>query len=717
MTPEEFGRMRELFDQAMELPPGDRSAFVDRNTPADGPLRPELLEMLAAADDSGFPAGPSGTRSAENVTARGRDLPLQIANYKILRELGRGGMGVVYLALRNDDVFHKIVALKVIGGGDDTPPTFVQRFKQERQILAGLDHPNIARILDGGNTADGRPFYVMEYVAGSPIDQYCSRVNSDVPARVRMLTEVCEAVEYLHAHAIAHRDIKPNNILVTAEGRVKLVDFGIAKVETIDGLMASPSSPGQPTMIMTPGYASPEQIAGDPAGKSGDIYSLAVVLYQLLTGRLPFADQDGRPNLAAQLSGQSPQPPSKHLTTGARPPTRSNDSRRTSHPDLDRVVLTALHRDPLQRYTTVQTFAEDLRRCLDGRPIVAHPESAAYRFQKLVSRNRVAAVLAALLLVFASAGIWMAVAVRMERAQLEAKEAEMERFVALLNAKVVRWLESQQAVPAAEKVADVQAASRFMASDTLRTMSDRVPDPERLKRLVAEMRRFLDRADELSEGQPPLRKEIALVYRQVGDFESTVPRPQIANKTEAAVSYRRAATVAASIRSAEPSWADQQLSEIGGRLQALGSPLNANLVPASAPTPAPEPAPAPVSDAPPPPQIVAARPTPTKVAVSRPRAEVTTPTVDREAVAELMQRLKTNTENAQRARRNLEGLRATLAGSGQTVRTDLLTSMMQIDSLIEDARNSLNSNDLTSAEDSLRRAEYELRKLFKAVGG
>ena len=205
---------------------------------------------------------------------------------QIIRELGAAAW-CVYLALRNDDVFHKVVALKVIGGIGVTDASFVQRFKQERQILAGLDHPNIARILDGGNTADGRPFYVMEYVAGSPIDEYCSRVSADVPARVRMITDVCEAVEYLHTHAIAHRDIKPNNILVTAEGRVKLVDFGVAKVETVEVLVASASSPGQPTMIMTPGYASPEQISGSPAGKSSDIYSLAVVLYQLLTGRLP----------------------------------------------------------------------------------------------------------------------------------------------------------------------------------------------------------------------------------------------------------------------------------------------------------------------------------------------------------------------------------------------------------------------------------------------
>src|SRR6185295_15498403 len=193
------------------------------------------------------------------------------------------------------DVFKKVVALKVINVVNSVDGTaeagFVARFKQERQILAGLDHPNIARILDGGNTEDGRPFYVMEYVAGSPIDDYCARVNADVPTRLRMITQVCDAVDYLHDHAIAHRDIKPANILVTADGRVKLVDFGIARVDTVDGLVASASPAGKPTMLMTPGYAAPEQLAG----------------------RLPYADAEGRPNLAAQLAGPEPKPPSQEL--------------------------------------------------------------------------------------------------------------------------------------------------------------------------------------------------------------------------------------------------------------------------------------------------------------------------------------------------------------------------------------------------------------------
>ncbi|MES1254022.1 MAG: serine/threonine-protein kinase [Acidobacteriota bacterium] len=713
MTTEEFARLRALFDEAMGLPPGARQPFIDAKTPPGDPLRMELLAMVDAGDDSRFLANAFLSGVPENTPAGGHDLPLQIGNYRILRELGRGGMGVVYLALRNDDVFHKVVALKVIGGLGASEPNFIQRFKQERQILAGLDHPNIARILDGGNTEDGRPFYVMEYIAGSPIDEYCNRVSADVQTRVRMIAEVCDAVEYLHGHAIAHRDIKPNNILVTAEGRVKLVDFGIAKVDTLDGLVASPSSPGEPTMIMTPGYASPEQIAGNPAGKSGDIYSIGVVLYQLLTGRLPYLDSEGRPNLAAQLVGVDPKPPSKELAAGAKPATRNPESRRTSHPDLDRVVLTALQRDPLRRYLTVRILAEDLRRCLDGRPIVARPESSAYRFRKLVSRNRVAALLSAMLVIVACAGAWMVVAGRMERAQLEAKQAEAERLVALLNARVARWLDSQQAVPLAEKIADVQAANQLISSGALRSLSAQASDRERLRRLVAEMRRFLDRADALSQGQTPLRKEIAMVYRQVGDFESTAPKAQNADKAQAAVSYRRAATVAASIRSVEPAWADGQLSELGGRLQELGSSLNVGAAPSSEPSPLPPP---PLSS--PSEREPVARTAPAaKTAVAQPAPAGAPPAVDRQEQEELVGRLKTTAANAERARRNLEVLRDTLAGQGQAVRTDLLTSMSQVDALIEDARNSLISNDLTSARDELQRAASELRKVFQAVGG
>jgi serine/threonine protein kinase len=367
---------RALFDAAMSLPPDQRRDFIEVNTPGDPALRTELQAMLDAGE-SGEPVATALLSTP--VTTLGPDtgtgMPAQIGNYRLLRELGRGGMGVVYLAVRNDDVFRKVVALKVTSA-EAIQGEFLDRFRLERQILAGLDHPNIARILDGGDTGDGRPFYVMEYVAGFPIDEYCRRVDAGVDERVRLVAQVCEALDYLHNQAIIHRDIKPSNILVTADGRVKLVDFGIAKVQTVEGLLGSASSLGRPTMILTPGYASPEQIEGRDVGKSADIYSVGVILYQLLTDKLPFTDEEGRPAVVAQLTGRDPEPPSKRvLEARKRTTSQTTESRRRITPDLDRIVLTALQKEPSRRYANVRLLADDLRRLLDGRPIVARADS------------------------------------------------------------------------------------------------------------------------------------------------------------------------------------------------------------------------------------------------------------------------------------------------------------------------------------------------------
>ena len=710
MTPDDYERIRALFDRTMALPAGERRAFVERQMASGDPMRSELVAMVDAGDDSAFLASACTAGILDQVRPLDADLPSQIGNYKILRRLGQGGMGVVFLALRNDDVFHKVVALKVIGDIDDSPEiNLVQRFRQERQILAGLDHPNIARILDGGSTDNGRPFYVMEYVAGSPIDEYCRRMNTDVPTRVRMIAQVCDAVDYLHAHAIAHRDIKPQNILVTLDGHVKLVDFGIAKVETVGGVLRSVSQGAEPTMIMTPGYASPEQIAGDASGKSGDIYSVAVVLYQLLTGRLPHACPDGRPDLTARLSGTPPEPPSKEITKGPRPITSTPDVRKVSYPDLDHVVLTALQRDPLQRYRTGQLFGEDLRRCLDGRPIAARPSSVTYALRKAIARNPVVATVAVLALVVVLAGAWMAVDARFKRVALEAQEEELAQFVDLLAAKVDGW--PTGAVPANEKVADMRAANELMASDTVRTLSERAPNAARVKQLVSDLRGVLDRADEVSHDHLALRKEIALVFRKIGDFESSAPLEQLADKNGAAGSYRRAAAIAANLREADSSWANRQISELSGLLDGLGAPLqkeNAQ-VPAAPVAPAEPPVqPSVTRDRAPAPGVAES---PTAVA-SNDRLDV-----NPAARADVEQRLRTTTQAAAQARRNVEALRNTLASRGQSVRSEVEGILTEVDALIEEARGLLEEDDLTNAEEYLRRASYQLNKVVQAVGG
>jgi eukaryotic-like serine/threonine-protein kinase len=712
MTAGDFARVRSLFDQAMDLPPNDRRAFLDREVPPGDPRRSELVAMVEAGDDSTFLADAFANGVLDQARPADNELPSQIGHYKILRRLGKGGMGVVFLALRNDDVFHKVVALKVIGDVADSPEmNLVERFKQERQILAGLDHPNIARILDGGNTNDGRPFYVMEYVPGSPIDEYCVQMHVDVPTRVRMMAQVCDAVDYLHANAIAHRDIKPQNILVTLDGRVKLVDFGIAKVETVRGVLRS-TPRAEPTMIMTPGYASPEQIAGETSGKSGDVYSVAAVLYQLLTGRLPHADRDGRPNLAARLLGTPPAPPSKDLTRSSRPHAGQPESGKVSFPDLDRVVLTALQRDPRQRYGTVQLFGDDLRRCLDRRPISARAQTVTYTTRKAIERNPVISAIAAAAVIVALAGGWMGINAYLQRVELQAKQEQLSQFVAAFAGKVAGW--PGGASSATEKVADMRAANELLASDTVRTLSERAPDPPRVKRLFIELRNVLDRADAASRGEPALRKEIALVYRRIGDVESRAPLPAIADKQQAARSYQRAAVIAADLRGADDGWASQQLTELSGLLGRLGAPLGlatettaaVETAAAVAPPPAPEPT---VS--------TRARAATPAITPDTGAGDSSLPEVDPAARAEIEQRLRSTRIDAERARRNFEALRNSLASSGQTIRGNVEGFLTEAESLIEDARGGLEQNDLATAEDYLRRASYQLKRVFQAVGG
>ena len=336
----------------------------------------------------------------------------------------------------------------------------------------------------------------------------------------------------------------------------------------------------------------------------------------------------------------------------------------------------------------------------------ARRQNWAYTFRKLVLRNKFATALAVLLLVSACVGAWMGISILITRARLEARETEVERFVALLNAKVARWPEVQQPVPFADRIADVRAANQLIASDTLDTLSVQVPDPARLKRIVAELQRFLDRAEQLSHGQPPLRKEIAMGYRQIGDFESTAKRAEIADTRRAAVSYQRAAVVAASVGPADRSWADQQVSELSGRLRQLDSSV---VLPPPVPETPPQTPPA--AERTPPPTA------PARAASRVAASDAPASAEDSPELAELTLRFKTMTAKADRVRRNLEALRTSLAQSGQTVRPDLLTSMTRVDSLIAEAGASLGANDQTATEDALRRADYELRKLVQAIGG
>ncbi|MGH9765664.1 MAG: serine/threonine protein kinase, partial [Blastocatellia bacterium] len=286
MTAERWNQVKRVFELAIERDPEERSAFLHDVCKGDEDLWSEVESLLLAHED----AGSFLERAIEGGGLLGEMVPhvtagRRIGAYSIVREIGRGGMGSVYLGARADDQFHKQVAIKLVRGGMDSE-FVVQRFRTERQILANLDHPNIGRLLDGGATDDGMPYFVMEYIEGKPIDEFCDDNDLTIAERLELFRVVCSAVLYAHQNLVVHRDIKPSNVLVDSAAVPKLLDFGIAKI--LDPTQAGPET-GTALGLMTPDFASPEQVRGEPITTSSDIYSLGVVLYVLLTGQRPYA--------------------------------------------------------------------------------------------------------------------------------------------------------------------------------------------------------------------------------------------------------------------------------------------------------------------------------------------------------------------------------------------------------------------------------------------
>jgi serine/threonine protein kinase len=280
MNPEQFQRLEALYDVAAALEPADRARFIDESCASDEELRQELLAAFRN-ESSGFTgliatAAAHATESDDGWTGR------RVGPYRIVRPLGRGGMGAVHLAVRDDDQFHKEVAIKTLKFDLDDGPA-VARFRHERQILAHLEHPNIARLLDGGATEHGTPYIVLEYVEGVPITQWCAQQQLTIEQRLQLFCRVCDAVQYSHQHLVVHRDLKPGNILVTSDGIPKLLDFGIAKLLATDA--PAPAATASGALLMTPDYASPEQVRGEAVSTMTDVYALGAVLYEMLTGR------------------------------------------------------------------------------------------------------------------------------------------------------------------------------------------------------------------------------------------------------------------------------------------------------------------------------------------------------------------------------------------------------------------------------------------------
>ena len=483
MNSDRLRRCEELFHAALPLPAQDRERLL-RNTCAEDPeLRGDVERLLAAHARAGdfisTPAVAALGGDGIDINWEGRF----IGPYRVVREIGRGGMGAVYLAERADGQYEQRVALKVIKRGMDTEQVLA-RFRAERQILASLDHPNIARLLDGGSTDQGTPFFAMEYIEGEPIDAWAGRRDLLVEERLRLFLQVCSAVSYAHQHLVVHRDIKPLNILVTADGVPKLLDFGIAKVlhEGVDEVTSTVTG----MRLLTPEYASPEQVEGQHATTASDVYSLGVVLYELLTGRSPYRLRSRTPlDVVEAVRTTDPERPSAAGGT--------QKLRRRLRGDLDTILLTALRKEPARRYQSVEQFAGDVRRHLDGLPVRARPDTFGYRAGKFVRRNRMP-VTAGVLLVLTLLGGSAATAYQAQQAR--AAQARAERRFA--------------------DVRKLANALLFDYHDAIRDLRGAKPVRERM---VRDALGYLDGLAGEAGGDPSLQQELAGAYHRIADLQ------------------------------------------------------------------------------------------------------------------------------------------------------------------------------------------------------
>lgn len=401
MTTDHQRRVRELFDAALDKPAELRQQFLAGACNGDQKLLDTVGRLLAAQERSAGVLDTPVWQRHEAPADPGQPGAL-IGPYKILRELGGGGMGIVYQAVRADEVFQRICAIKVIRPEISTD-TLLQRFRQERQILARLDHVNIARIVDGGSTSDGLPYFVMDFVDGPSINKFCSEHELSVRPRLALFQQVCAAVQYLHKNSVIHGDLKPPNVLVGNDGTVKLVDFGIASA------LSATDSPGNNSLpLMTPGYASPEQMQGKPLTPASDVYSLGVILYELLSGSQPFPGTGrGRLELLNVITSQDPLPPSAAAHTSPLPSQREIGEQFTA--DLDAIVLRAMYRDTARRYQSAAELNADINRYLENRPVTARKTSVADRSRKFFARHRGAVLATFVICILLATTAWQGV--------------------------------------------------------------------------------------------------------------------------------------------------------------------------------------------------------------------------------------------------------------------------------------------------------------------
>jgi serine/threonine protein kinase len=508
MKLETWDRVQALFLDAADLRADEQQAFLDTHCEGDGQLRAMVAALLA----SDRREGASIQAAIENEATRMFESPLapeRLGAYRIEREIGRGGMGTVYLASRADDQFHKSVAIKVIKHGMDTAEALA-RFRDERQILANLDHGYIARLLDAGSTPDGRPFFVMEHVEGRPVDVFCREQHLDTKSRCRLFLKICEAVSYAHRNLVIHRDLKPANIFITPEGTPKLLDFGVAKL--LDQSARNAETTSAVARPFTPEYASPEQVVGVQVTTAADVYSLGAVLYELVTGERAQPVREGAsPREIEQMICES-EPLGPRLVSNV-------------DADLDSIVLAAMRKEPERRYASIDLLAEDIRRYLDSRPIAARKDSPWYRLRKFAKRQRYA--LGAGMVAFASLLCGVVIAFS------EAREAK-----ANLHAAVREQHRAEQ------RLAEIVSMSDRSLSEVYALME---PLPGALparKELVSSTLVFLENLMKDASSNPSLQFAIATAYSRLGDIQGDMDASNIGDFAGALRSYRAASALA-----------------------------------------------------------------------------------------------------------------------------------------------------------------------------
>jgi serine/threonine protein kinase len=547
MTPERWQQVSEALDKALHFSPAQRQDYLAEIAHSDPELSRELESLLASYQEAGaeflnMPALQTAMRDAKQGW-RQTLLGQRLGAYQIVELLGAGGMGEVYRAFRADHQYRMEVALKVLRGGPDS--SFVlQRFKNERQILASLDHPNIAHLLDGGTTAEGAPYFVMELIEGESMGQYCNRRGSGTVDRLKLFLQVCSAVQYAHQRLIIHRDLKPGNILVTADGVPKLLDFGIAKM--LDPSVANGGF--EPTLTqfraLTPSYASPEQINGEPITTASDVYSLGVVLYELLSGHHPYqVAGDTAEKVARAACEMEPKKPSSIVRDAGRsengrnrgtaiassaPTARDAEKlRRGLRGDVDNIVLMALRKEPERRYSSVEQFAQDIRRHLENLPVSARNDTVAYRVSKFARRHKAGIAAAVIVMVALLLGMGMT---------LQQKRRADRRF---------------------NDVRKLANSLIFEIHDSIQNLPGATPAR---KLLLDRALQYLDSLSKEAAGDISLQRDLAAGYLRIGMVQGSTVDASLGQTDDALSNLRKAVALRETIAKANPNNTDDQLN-------------------------------------------------------------------------------------------------------------------------------------------------------------